>query len=90
MDKEPKLIVSKKSQPLSSGGKTVYIEIYRLENEKRWALAIDDEFGNTSIFDNTFKSEKAAILEAKKSILEEGINSFIGTESGKDEWIKST
>ena len=90
MNNEPELIVSKKSQPISSGGKTVYVEIYRLENEKRWALAIDDEFGNTSISDNTFKSEKAAILEAKKSILEEGINHFIGPESGKGEWVKDT
>jgi len=87
---EPKLIVSKKSQPLSSDGKTVNVEIFRLENEKRWTLAIDDEFGNTSIWDNTFKSEKAAILEAKKSVLEEGINNFIGPESGKGEWVKST
>ena len=90
MKDEPKLIVSKKSQPISSGGKTVYAEIYRLENEKRWVLAIDDEFSNTSILDNTFKSEKAALLEAKKIILGEGINNFIGPEDGKGEWVKST
>jgi hypothetical protein len=90
MHDEPKLIISKKSQPISSGGRIVYVEIYRLENEKRWAMAIDDEFGNTSICDNTFKSEKAALLEAKKSILEEGISQFIGPESGKGEWNKKT
>ncbi|CAA6805204.1 MAG: Unknown protein [uncultured Thiotrichaceae bacterium] len=89
MDQEPKLIVSNKSQPLSSGGKTVYIEIFRLENEKKWALAIDDEIGNTSVWDKTFKSEKAALLDAKKSILEEGINKFIGPEDGKGEWSKN-
>jgi hypothetical protein len=90
MHDEPKLIISKKSQPISSDGRTVYVEIYRMENEKRWGLSIDDEFNNTSIFDNTFKSEKAALLEAKKSILEEGINQFIGPESGRGEWTKKT
>lgn len=85
MKNEPKLIVSKKSQPISSGGKTVYIEIYKGENDKRWELAIDDEIGYTSIWDNTFKSEKAALLAAKKSILEEGINTFIEPKSGKGE-----
>ena len=90
MNNEPKLIISKKSQTISSGGKTVYAEIYRLENEKRWALAIDDKFNNTSILDNTFKSEKAALLQAKKLILEEGINNFIGPEDGRGEWVKNT
>ncbi len=90
MSDQSKLIVSKKSQPISSGGRTVYVEIYRMEDEKRWALAIDDEFKNTSIWDKTFKSEKAALLEAKKSILEEGVNNFIGPETGKGEWVKNT
>lgn len=78
MDNEPKLIMSKKSQPISSEGSTVYVEIYRLENEKRWVLAIDDEDENTSIWDKTFKSEKAALLEAKRSIFNDGIKNFIG------------
>jgi delta 1-pyrroline-5-carboxylate dehydrogenase len=83
MNDEPKLIVSKKSQPISSGGKTVYVEIYRMESEKRWAMAIDDEFSNTSIWDKTFKSEKAALLEAKKSILEEGISNLLDLKAVK-------
>ena len=90
MNDEPQLIISKKSQAISSGGRTVYVEIYRLENETRWALAIDDEFNNTSVWDNTFKSEKGALLAARKSILEEGISNFIGPESGKGEWVKAT
>ncbi len=89
MNSEPELVVSNKSQFISNGGKTVYVEIYRLENEKRWALSIDDEFGNTTVFDKTFKSEKGAILQAKKSITEDGIDEFIGPESGKGEWNNS-
>jgi len=90
MNNEPELIVSNKSQPISSGGKTVYVEIYRLKNEKRWVLSIDDEFNNSSIWDKIFKSEKAALIEAKKSILDEGINNFVGPEDGKGEWKKNT
>jgi len=90
MDNEPKLVVSKKSRSVSSGGKTVYIEIYRLENEKKWALSIDDEFNNSSVWKKEFKSEKGALLEAKEIILKEGINNFIGPESGTGEWAKNT
>ena len=86
MNEEPKLIVSEKSQPVSSGGKTVYVEIYRMDDEEGWALSIDDEFNNTSAWDNTFETEDGALIEAKKAILEEGINKFIGPESGKGEW----
>ena len=90
MNIEPELIISKKSQSISSADKTVYIEIYRLENEKKWALSIDDEFGNSSVWKKTFKSEKGALLEAKESILKEGISNFIGPENGTGEWMKNT
>ena len=89
MNHEPELIISKKSQPISSSGKTVYVEIYRLDNEKKWSLAIDDEFNNTTIWDKDFKSEKGALLEAQKSILKEGVNHFIGPADGKCEWSQN-
>ncbi|MEY8248728.1 MAG: hypothetical protein RPT11_10125 [Bermanella sp.] len=86
MSEEPKLIISEKSQPISDAGKTVFVEIYRLENANEWALSIDDEFNNTSSWNNDFKTEDAALIEAKRAILEEGIHKFIGPESGKGEW----
>ena len=83
MSEEPKLIISELSTELSSGGRTVNVEIYRLEHEKEWALEITDEFNNSTVWDDVFKTESAALTEAKKAILEEGVNTFIGPEDGK-------
>jgi hypothetical protein len=40
MSKEPKLEVSLLSQPISTGGHTVNVQIYRLEGEAGWALEV--------------------------------------------------
>lgn len=83
MNKEPELKVSPLSQPISSGGHTVSVQIYKLESEPAWVLEVEDEFGNSTVWDETFDSESAALAEAKKAILEEGITSLIGPEGSK-------
>ena len=80
--KEPELVESIESQDFSSNGKTIRIEIYRLEDESEWALAFDDEYGNTTVHDHTFKTAKDALEEGKKTVLEDGIEAFIGPEHG--------
>ncbi len=82
MNDEPELINSPLSQQISSGGSTVLVEIYRLEDEKDWALEVVDEFNNSTVWDETFPTEKAALTEVKKAILEDGIHSLIGPEPG--------
>lgn len=88
MENEPELEVSPLSQEISSGGQTVSVEIYRLEGEKNWALEVVDESNNSTCWDDTFETEVAALTEAKKTILSEGISSLIGPEDGKGsgEW----
>jgi hypothetical protein len=83
MSEEPKLEISPMSQCISSGGRTVNVQIYRLEGESSWILEVEDEFGNSTVWDETFPSEFAALAEAKKTILAERIGSLIGPEDGK-------
>lgn len=85
MSDDPKLILSSLSQNLSSGGRTVTVEIYRLEDDEEWALEIVDEFNNSTVWDETFKTESAALTEAKKAILEERVTTFIGPADGKSD-----
>lgn len=85
MNDEPKLVESPLSQSISSGGKTVSIEIYRLENEPTWTLEIVDEFNNSTVWDDPFQTDSEALVEAKKSILAEGVNALIGPEDGKSD-----
>lgn len=83
MDEEPKLEVSPLSQEISSEDKTVKIEIYRLEGDPGWALEVVDEYNNSTVWDDTFETESAALTEAKETILADGIRSLMGPENGK-------
>ena len=85
MNEEPKLDVSSLSQEVSSGGRTVSVEIYRLEGERSWVLEVVDEHNNSTVWDGTFESDAAALTEAKKVILAEGISTLIGPEDGKND-----
>lgn len=85
MNEESKLEVSPLSQQISSGGRTVSVEIYRLEGETSWALEVVDEYNNSTVWDDTFETDSAALTEAKKTILEEGIGVLIGPKNGKSD-----
>jgi C4-type Zn-finger protein len=88
MSDEPNLEISPLSQTITSGDHTVKVEIYRLEGGSSWTLEIEDEFGNSTVWDDEFESDKLALSEAKSSILSETISSFIGPSDGKSdgEW----
>ena len=82
MNDEPKLEKSPLCQPISSGGQTVKVEIYRLEGGL-WTLEIEDEYGNSTVWDDEFETDVAALAEAKKSILEDTASEYIGPRDGK-------
>lgn len=86
MSQDPELEYSPLCQSLSSGGRTVEVQIYRLSGEALWVLEVVDEFNNSTVWDDMFESDAAALLEVKKAILEERIGSFIGPEDGKGSW----
>lgn len=83
MNEEPELEASPLSQKISSGGRTVDIQIYRLVGEEQWALEVVDEYNNSTVWDDTFATDSAALTEAKKTILAEGVHSLIGPSDGK-------
>jgi uncharacterized protein len=82
MNEDQKLEVSPLSQVISSGGKNVSVEIYRLEGDTSWALEVVDEYNNSTVWDDEFETDIAALTEAKKTILAEGVNSLVGPEDG--------
>ena len=88
MNEESILVNSPLSQAISSGGRTVSVDIYKLEHETSWVLEIVDEFNNSTVWDDTFATESAALTQAKKAILENKVSEFIGPEDGKstDDW----
>lgn len=84
MNDDFELEMSPLCQSISSGGRTVQIEIYKSE-QGLWILEIEDEFGNSTVWDSQFTTDQAALTEAKRAILEERIVAFIGPEDGKSD-----
>ncbi len=65
------------SQRLSRDGTTVEIQIYD-DGQGRWILEVVDEFGNSTVWDESFQTDKAALAEVLNTIDTEGIASVIG------------
>lgn len=67
-------------QSLTRNGKTITVEIYGGDDDG-WILEVVDEHGNSTVWNNTFKTDQEALNEVLKTIDEDGIESLIGTPS---------
>ena len=65
------------SQVVEKDGRSVHVAIYE-DGAGEWLLEVVDEFGNSSVWDQSFETEQDALDEALKTIREEGIESLIG------------
>lgn len=63
------------------GGKTLHIEIDS-DGKGGWLLAVVDEHGNATRWEDPFRTEQEALDEALAAIREEGIDLFIGPPGG--------
>ena len=72
------------SQSMTRDGKTVQIEIYE-DGSGGWLLEVVDEYGNSTVWDDPFQTDKEALNEAIRSIEEDGIDSLIGVPSALPE-----
>jgi uncharacterized protein len=70
-------ILSSLSQRVVRDGTAVKIQIY--DGEGGWLLEVVDEFGNSTVWDDPFPTESAALAEALNTIDTEGIASVIGS-----------
>jgi uncharacterized protein len=70
--------VSPLSRRLSREGTTVDIQIY-YDGKAGWLLERVDEFGNSTVWDESFPTDSTALAEALNTIETEGIASVIGT-----------
>ncbi len=80
MEQYPEINSSPLSQRLHSNGKSVEVEIYEGDPNK-WILEVVDQYGNSTIWNDQFSSDQAALGEVKKTNREEGIESLIGPPS---------
>ena len=81
MEDEYQLVMSPLCRSITSEGKSVRLEIYR-GSESDWTLEAVDAFNNSTVWDDTFVTDEAALDEALRTIRDEGISSLIGSPSG--------
>ncbi len=74
---EKELVLSELCQTVSRDGTFVEIEIYRLEDGDTWTLEVVDETMASTVWDNKYPTEQAALYEAMRVINEEGIRTFM-------------
>ena len=75
--RDPDIITSGLSRQIDLEGHNLKIEIYRIATEPRWSLEVVDENGTSTVWDDLFDSDQAALEEVMKAIDEEGPAPFI-------------
>jgi len=85
MTNDIEIKMSPLSQKLSSGSKTVQVDIYE-DGEGGWLLEVIDEYNNSTVWNDPFRTDKDALTEVKKTILAEGIDALIGSPSDDEAW----
>ncbi|MEY2695939.1 MAG: hypothetical protein RL333_77 [Pseudomonadota bacterium] len=61
-------------------GHTLEIIIYRLPDSD-WTLEVVDENNNSTVWEDTFATDEAALAEAIGEIKSEGVHAFMGPHS---------
>jgi hypothetical protein len=80
MSDEYEIKYSSLCQKVTSEGKSVQVYIYE-DGKGGWILEVVDEYGNSTVWDDPFKTDGEALDEVFDTIGKEGISSLIGTEN---------
>jgi uncharacterized protein len=75
-DDDITIIHSPLTRTHSADGYTLRIDIYRLANEP-WILEIVDELGTSTVWDDPFDTDTAALKAALEAIERDGVHSFV-------------
>jgi hypothetical protein len=77
MNDDPMLMNSPLQQHYTSKGHIVEICIYKLEQDTEWVLEVVDGGGTSTVWDDKFPTDKAALEEALRSIEVDGVEDFL-------------
>ena len=73
---DPNIVSSGLSQRTTIEGHEFQIEIYRLEADAVWTLEVVDEEGTSTVWDDQFDADQAAMDELMRTIQKEGLSAF--------------
>ena len=78
---ENDLIYSPLQQNCTIDGKTVEVSIYRMP-DRGWTLEVVDQYGNSTVWDGEFDTDREALDCFLSDLKEDGIDAFIGRPAG--------
>ncbi len=76
MDEDYKIIRSPLERRVTERGVSVEVLIYRGEDDAGWILEVVDHTGGSTVWDDAFPTDRAALEEALRTIEREGISCF--------------
>jgi hypothetical protein len=77
MEDDIEIVYSPLQQSCMKDGHTLDIQIYRGKTEPDWILEVVDEGGSSTVWEDRFPTDKAALDEARRAIDEEGVEVFL-------------
>ncbi|PPV04967.1 hypothetical protein XbrCFBP1976_19555 [Xanthomonas bromi] len=77
MEQKYQLITSPLCRSISANGHTVQVEIYR-GPDTAWTLEVIDASNTSTVWDDLFATDRAALDEVLRTIRDEGIETLVG------------
>ena len=77
MEEDYQLVTSPLCRSITENGHTIRLDIYR-GPDTDWTLEAVDSSNNSTVWDDLFSTDQAALDEALRTIREEGIESLVG------------
>ena len=72
------IIYSRLCRTITQDGISVEVHIYRGPETDGWILEVEDDQGTSTVWSETFRSDRAALDEVRRTIDEEGLGVFSG------------
>ena len=79
---DPEIVMSPLCREVIEDGTKIQVDIYRGEDESGWILEVIDEENASTVWDEPFDTDREALDEVMKVIEQDGIRSFLESNSG--------
>ena len=77
MDRDPELVRSTYSGPVTHQAITVRLEIYRLEHDPKWVLEVVNQAGTSTVWEDLFNTDGAAYEAFDAAVEHEDKGTFL-------------
>lgn len=88
-DDDIEVIHSPLCQEITQDGHTIKVEIYE-DGEGRWILEAEDEYWNSTVWNEHFETDQAALDELHRTLEEEGFASLIGEPPARKTTVQTS